>query len=272
MQHKDEGNTSPHPMPDKCRKYGFTLNNWTVNEYLTILETFKVKTWTYVIGKEHAGTTGTPHLQGYFDHKNAVSFNTVKNILPRAHIFKAKGTRKQNFVYCTKELDYVTNMEFPPPARPIIDPLAGKDLYDFQNDIIEMIKTPAVGNRNIYWFWDSKGCRGKTTLAKHICMNYNALYVQGKSSDIKYGVLDVIQKRGEIDIVIMGIPRTYESYVSYDAIESIKDGIFYSSKYESGMVIFNPPHVIILANFKPDINTLSKDRWIVKCLDEVVTE
>lgn len=226
--------------------------------------TAEAKKWLYIIGKE-VGTNGTPHLQAYFECKNATQFAAMKKAFPRTHIEKAKGNQLQNFIYCSKEKDYTTNLKCK-PKKPVRDPLDGIEMFQFQKDIIELIKKEP-DDRSIYWFWDTEGCKGKTTLAKHICMNYNALYVQGKSTDIKFGVMDMISKRGEIDVVIMGLPRSYEQYVSYDAIESIKDGIFYSSKYESGMCIFNPPHVIILANFAPDESKLSMDRWVIECLD-----
>ena len=31
--------------------------------------------------------------------------------------------------------------------------------------------------------------------------------------------------------------------------------------------IYKPPHVIIMSNFKPDINKLSKDRWAIYQID-----
>lgn len=256
------GNTKPI---SKGRKWCFTLNNYTEVEYNVLKTTLELKQWKYIIGKE-CGTNGTSHLQGYIECKNAIPFNTLKNLVPKAHIEKAKGNQKQNLIYCSKENDFITNLDYI-KAKPIKDPLQYKKLFDFQKEILEIIKTEP-DDRKIYWYWDNKGCKGKTTLAKHICMNYNALYVQGKSSDIKYGVTDMIQKRGEIDIIIMGLPRSYEKFVSYDAIESIKDGIFYSTKYESGMCIFNSPHVFIFANFRPDIYKLSQDRWVITCLDE----
>ena len=54
-----------------------------------------------------------------------------------------------------------------------------------------------------------------------------------------------------------------EEYVSYGAIEKIKNGYYMCSKYESKPIIRNPPHIIIMANFEPDYEALSKDRWIV---------
>lgn len=260
-----EGNTKPLA---KGRKWCFTVNNWTEAEHSALKELFELRKWLFIIGKE-TGTKGTAHLQGYVEMKNPISFLSMKKSIPRAHLEKAKGTPKQNFDYCSKDNDFVTNMKFI-KVDPVRDPLEGRELYAFQTKVLELIsKKP--DDRTIYWFWDEAGCTGKTTLAKHICMKYNALYVQGKSSDIKYGVMDMIAKRGQIDIVIMGLPRTYEQFVSYDAMESVKDGIFYSSKYESGMCMFNPPHVIIFANFAPDTEKLSSDRWSIHCLDAVET-
>jgi len=256
------GNTKPSP---RSRKWCFTLNNWTEEEYKTLIETFKAKQWQYIVGKE-SGTQETQHLQGFFESKSAVKFDFLKKLMPRAHLEKAKGSAKHNFDYCSKEGDFVHNMPFV-RTEPLRDPLDGKDLYEFQKEIIEIIKGKP-DDRTVYWFWDSQGCKGKTSLAKHICMNYNAIYVQGKAADIKYGIMDMIKTKGGVEIVIMGLPRSYEQFVSYDAIESCKDGIFYSNKYESGMCMFNPPHMIVLANFAPDMEKLSADRWVIKCLDE----
>ena len=62
----------------------------------------------------------------------------------------------------------------------------------------------------------------------------------------------------------MDFTRDVEEYVSYQAIEAIKNGIFYNTKYESKMITYNSPHVIIFANFFPDITKLSSDRWVIR--------
>ena len=63
--------------------------------------------------------------------------------------------------------------------------------------------------------------------------------------------------------MIITVPRTAAGYVSYSAIEEIKDGMIYSGKYEGGFANIEHPHVIILANFEPEREKLSSDRWNV---------
>ena len=92
----------------------------------------------------------------------------------------------------------------------------------------------------------------------------NAICVGGKAADAKCIIASVVQKTGECPpIVIIDIPRCNGGFVSYQAIESIKNGIMVSTKYESGMVRFNKPHLLIFANEPPNMEKLSKDRWVV---------
>lgn len=92
------------------RDYVFTLNNYTKEEYESIL---KIKCKYLIVGKEK-GESGTPHLQGYVYFANAKTFSAVKKaISKRAHIEKAEGTALQNRKYCSKDKDYVEIGEIP---------------------------------------------------------------------------------------------------------------------------------------------------------------
>jgi len=62
-------------------------------------------------------------------------------------------------------------------------------------------------------------------------------------------------------IIIFDVPRTHIDYLNYEAIESIKNGCFFSGKYECCQVIMNCPHVLIFANTEPERYKLSSDRW-----------
>ena len=125
-------------------------------------------------------------------------------------------------------------------------------------------------NRSIYWYWDEIGNTGKTSLAKHLCINFpnQILFVNGAGKDIKYAVSEfVANEDNNLKMVIFYFTRSIENFISYEAIESVKDGILFNNKYESKMCIFNCPHIICFANFEPDYNTLSNDRWKVIKVD-----
>lgn len=118
--------------------------------------------------------------------------------------------------------------------------------------------------RIIYWFYDSRGNKGKSAFSKYCGIMLNAVICNnGGFSDIAYSIPD------NPNIVIFDLPRTIEGRVNYSAIEKCKDGAIFSAKYESRMKFFNPPHVVIFANFYPDTSAMSSDRWVIMNLDEV---
>lgn len=100
-------------------------------------------------------------------------------------------------------------------------------------------------------------------MAKHLCIKFpnEIVFCSGKASDIKFAVSTHINEGKLLTACIFHFTRTQEQYISYEALESVKDGIFFSGKYESKQCIFNSPHVIVFANFPPDKNNLSLDRW-----------
>lgn len=89
------GNTNSSRLA-KCRNWVFTLNNYMDSEVINITE-LKCK---YVFQKEK-GENGTPHLQGLLMFKNAVSFNSVKKMIPRGHIERCNNMIS-SIKYCTK--------------------------------------------------------------------------------------------------------------------------------------------------------------------------
>ncbi len=68
----------------------------------------------------------------------------------------------------------------------------------------------------------------------------------------------------EPEIILIDVPRSLIRFVSYHTIESIKDRLFQSGKYESKDVILEfHPHVFCFANYPPDYDKMSADRWHV---------
>jgi len=136
-----------------------------------------------------------------------------------------------------------------------------------QQEIANLFKEKEhpLWGRHIYWFWENKGNWGKSILATYMIDQMEALEVAGANADILCGINKMIEVRGGINpIIIFDVPRTNSNHVSYQAIEQIKNGKFFSPKYESGMCRFNKPHIVIFANEPPNLSMLSEDRWIVR--------
>lgn len=260
----DGGNTCSSVR--KYRRWSVTLNNYSLEDYNFLVEHFDNINCQYIIGKE-VGELKTPHLQCYIEFKNPRHFDAMKKLIPNAHIEAAKSSKKTNFIYCSKEGDFVTNIKDIIIPKKIIDPLDGKILKDFQIEILDLIKQEP-NDRIIYWYWESKGAAGKTSLCKHLCLKKKCLILNGKQNDMFNAIITYNTNMGDYpDIIVIDIPRCMQDYVCWGAIEKIKDGLFYSGKYEGGMVIMNCPHVICFANSPPDESKLSKDRWVIKCIE-----
>jgi len=230
----------------------FTLNNYSMEEMARLEQLFVDGNIEYLFGEEIGEEKGTPHLQGYIRSKTRIRPDEkFKN--KRIHWEKCRGSEEQNTRYCRKGGKIHTNM------RIIRDVIAENGAYDWQRDIIETCDREPDG-RKINWYWEKKGNVGKTELAKHLYLKHgnDMIYVNGKAADVKCAIAGCERKP---KIIIFGIPRQNEEYVSYAVLEEVKDGIFFSGKYESGMVVFPTPHIFVFANFAPDTSKLSADRW-----------
>lgn len=262
---QDRGNTSNPVLSKKsktispAKHWCFTLNNWTEEEYCSIVSTINTKSIYGIIGSEIGSLGETPHLQGYIHFKSKVRAKSAHHN-SRIHWEKCKGNKKQNIEYCSKEcVKYV----FPKPYTIDIS------LNKWENGIIDIIaKEP--NQRTINWFWEETGGVGKTTFQKWVFLNYQKVVVLGgKGGDMKNGVVQYLKNTQSLpEIILINVPRTMLDYISYTGIEEIKDMFFYSGKYEGGMICGKSPHVLIFANSPPNKDRMSKDRWNVKHLKE----
>lgn len=259
------GNTKAKVPRQRSRKWCFTWNNYTDEEYGTLAHTFQA--CQYIFGKE-VGENGTKHVQGFVEYKNPVDFTKMKKLLPKAHIEKAKGTLKQNFEYCSKEGNYVSNMDFRTPMEKIAQQCLEaeyKDVVwkDWQADLIKKIDEKP-DKRKIHWYYEKQGNVGKSYLCKYLALTRPVIIADGKKDNIFHSIFKLINEGQRTPtIILLDIPRSNKEFVNYGAIEQIKNGCIYSGKYEGGMCVFPIPHVIIFANEEPDYTKMSNDRWDV---------
>lgn len=239
----------------RARFWFFTWNNYPVEGINTLKAAFSdAEKYAF---QEEQGEEGTPHIQGVVGWKSAKDFNTLKKINDKIHWEKSRS--EAAYKYCTKENTrigsvHIKGYQIP---KPIIT-----EFKEWQTNLLEKIKLEP-DPRKIYWIVDPVGGQGKTTFCKHlVSTRSDTIYICGKASDMKYGIASWLETK-KMNIALLDYTRSLENFISYEGIESVKNGIYYNTKYESKMVIFDVPHVICFSNFEPNLDMLSKDRWEV---------
>lgn len=252
----DVGNTKKQ----RLRTWFFTYNNpdltWSQLSQLLGDGRNLVK----LVGQKERGENGTEHFQGVVQYRHQVAFKTLKALDSAIH-WEGCHNLKAALRYVTKtdtrvDGPWSVGWDIPEPIR-VIEP---STFVPWQAQMDALLQKP-VDDRIIYWVYEPEGGVGKTAYSKYLAERRGALVLGGKSNDIKHGIASWLGSGKQLPLVIFHFTRTVEDYVSYEAIEAVKDGIFFSGKYESGMVIFNPPHIMCVANFHPQTQKLSQDRW-----------
>ena len=113
------------------------------------------------------------------------------------------------------------------------------------------------------WVLDTAGGRGKSFLAKYLYLTFPTIIADGKKDNVFNQLKTKLDEGIEPRLVLLDIPRCGQGYMNYGVIEQLKNGLCYSGKYEGGDCVFEPPHVIVMANFEPDYTQFTGDRWKV---------
>lgn len=250
----------------------FTVWSVDVREYLE--RTFRDA--KYVFQWEKGGDTDRDHLQGYIEFPTQRHYERIRvllNEIPQAkpcHLEACKS-KKSAILYCSKHDTRVAGpwhrniaySKLTPPDIRQFDPIQGVEPYEWQCVLLDTVNGPPVP-RHVYWIWEPEGNVGKTAIAKHLCCTRRCLYVSGQGKDILYAVGKYMEESGQPEIIIFDFPRSAEGYVSYGSIEKVKDGLFFSGKFESRTVVMGECHVVCFSNSEPDLSKLSGDRWVIR--------
>lgn len=232
-----------------------TINGYKDEEIQQIVSILDEKCDLYVCEKE-IGASGNKHLQLKIKLKS--KGRPSECIWKAAHWEKSKGWK--GCEYCWKD---GTELGVDIWCKGV-DPVLKPKIYGWQQSVVDML--PEMKPRNIYWFFEEKGGVGKTDLCRYLCLldkKYTVM-VGGKASDMK---ACIASKEDKPKLVIINVPRCSYDYVSYQGLEEVSDGIFFSGKYESDMVIFNKPKIIVFANEPPVRDKMSSDRWCIYRID-----
>lgn len=250
-----EGNTllSPKKQSPIAKRWTFTLNNWTEEEYSSIVLTFRRKAKVWIMGDEIAPTTGTPHIQGYVEFLTKIrpiSLDLTKRIhWGDKHGKPAKGTREENYRYCLKEWKMLSQ-EGGDECLPEEEFDVMTELYTWQQNCLDLYLSKP-DKRNIQWFWSKEGCTGKTEMVRYLYHHYKVPFSYGGScNDIMNLAYNNIKG---CKAFIFCLTRSQKNHVSYKALEQLKDGLISNNKYETGCFAMpSRPHVFVFANMPPD--------------------
>lgn len=133
------------------------------------------------------------------------------------------------------------------------------ELYDWQEELNNRLSAPPE-DRKVIFVVDEDGNTGKTWFAKWYCKQHeDAQFMEpSKKADMAYSLQD------DLRVLFINITRTSESDKTdylYSFIESVKDGMVFSPKYESRMKYYDKVHVVIMMNQEPNMLLLSQDRY-----------
>lgn len=288
-------NTLSKPEKTKSRHLRFTWYNY--EQYLPSMEQLQVNQFfseiaeQWVVQEERCPTTGRLHLQGYLRTK----YESTGRRLSFTHLIKANiqaliptPDQPKPWLamsnYCQKDdtwtgryrynsIDYIPDED----QKPVI--LKHKQLWDdydtinekpWQAFVRELLMVSKPHKRHIYWFFSNNGEVGKSTLTRHLIINdpTKVFYTDGSRKHIFHAYRDFCDTHGYPRAVIFDLARDQQAKISYTTLEKLKNGYFFVDfASKPGNCVFNWPHIIVFANWPPDVERLSKDRWRIYEID-----
>ncbi len=140
-------------------------------------------------------------------------------------------------------------------TRPI-DGVEDHALRPWQETLRKKLEEPP-GDREVIFVVDYVGNQGKTWFAKWHCANNDTsqFMTPGKVADMAYELSE------DKKVLFINVTRQKTETFQYSFVESVKDGMVFSPKYESRMKRLSKMHVVVLMNQDPDTTLMSQDRF-----------
>lgn len=285
----------------RAKHWCFTLNNYTQDNVDRIVD--NAASFDYVIFGKEVGDSGTPHLQGFVSFPTRVRRAMCIEKIGQAHFTVARNI-DNSIQYCKKDGDFVEIGTRPsgPGTRNDLDSFklavatGCLDMKKLRNDFSEIVAkyskfahdyvqdhlpkkqvdfhplrpwqsalyenlTREPDPRHIYFIVDTVGNSGKSWFCHYYAyLHDNAqVLLPGKKADMAY-TLDPTMR-----VVFVDAPRSKQGdFIQYDFLEDVKNGYVFCSKYESRIKQMNNVHLVVMMNEEPDMNKLSKDRYVIR--------
>ena len=142
------------------------------------------------------------------------------------------------------------------------------ELKPWQESLLEYVQQPC--DREIFWIVGQEGNEGKNWFQKYVKSWLGARRVV-TGIDIKANNASIFQALRKCpiataDIFLFNIGKSMKQFdkINYDALEQMKDGEPFASRYNSQLLKIRVPNVVmVFSNSPPDVNELAKVRFRV---------
>jgi len=247
-------------MPVRCCVWDFTLSceHGTKEDVDTFCRKW-CKKWCYQMEKSDGEYL---HWQGRVSLKVKSYLKGIVKKLPKAHWSPTSSENRDNDFYTCKEdtrVDGPWKDSDPYMPRQI---RMYPNMLPWQQSVIDLCKV--WDPRRVHVILDTTGNIGKTTLVGYMRCNGLArkLPMVNDMKDLLRAVCDMPTSTA----YLIDMPRCTNKerlFQLWSAVEEIKNGYAYDDRYHFKEKFFDSPAVIVFTNTMPDLNLLSKDRWVI---------
>lgn len=146
-------------------------------------------------------------------------------------------------------------------------------LYPWQQYVLDSVKV--FDDRIINLIYDRNGNKGKSTIASIAELKHNGIDCPpiNDCKELMQVLCDECMDNNNRNprIIFVDMPRAMDKdrlYGIYSAVEQIKKGKLYDTRYKYKKWWIDSPQIWVFSNHLPDLNLLSNDRWRIWTIDD----
>ena len=218
---------------------------------------------------EEGEKNGILHFQGRVSlkdrrRKTEIIKLATDTFLTGIHWSPTSNENKGNFDYVTKEFTRIAG-PWDVKEKPLYIPRQVREiesLRPFQQQIVD--DAGVWDTRHINIVYDPSGNIGKSRLKLWI-RAYKIGRIIPPVNDFK-DMMRMVMDMPTSKLYLIDMPKAYKKDKLgglFSAIETIKDGYAYDDRYHFQEKIFDCPNIWVFTNQLPDLELLSKDRWVI---------
>lgn len=139
--------------------------------------------------------------------------------------------------------------------------------FTWQTQLLEKITKPtSCFDRKIIWCFEKTGGTGKSYFGEYWFRTdpKRFYYVNQLAGAHHFATImkTAVSNGWNGHCLFVDLTRSHEDHSIYIPIEMAKSGLITATKYEGGTIdLGRRPHIVIFANWPPDVSKLSMDRW-----------